>query len=76
MDLLVDLFYAITFFWMWFGIVKYRRIVKTWTWNFVWAEQKIWRWSTYVILMLFWIAMMFFWVIYPFWGLEMLWWRQ
>jgi hypothetical protein len=71
MDIIVDLFYAIMFFWMWFGIVKYRRIVKTWTGNFVWAEQFIGRWGTYVILMLFWVAMMFFWVIYPFGGLEM-----
>lgn len=76
MNILVDLFYAIMFFWIWFWIIKYRRDVKSWTWNFVWAEQYIWRGWTYLALMILWIFMMFLWVIYPFWGLEMIFWKK
>ena len=72
MDIIVDLFYAVMFFGMWFGIIKYRRIVKSWTGNFVWAEQYIWRWGTYFVMLLFWLFLMFLWVLWPFWWLELL----
>lgn len=48
------------------AILKYRRIVKSWTWNFVWAEQYLWRWGTYLVLILIWLWLIFLWAIYPF----------
>lgn len=76
MKIIVDLFYAVLLFGMWFSIIKYRRLVKSWTGNFVWAEQYIGRWGTYFILMLLWLFLMFLWVLWPFWGLELLVWTS
>jgi len=73
MNIIVDLFYAVLLFWIWFWIIKYRRVVKSWTGNFVWAEQYIWRWWTYFILMLLGLFLMFLGVLWPFWWLELLW---
>jgi len=74
MQTFVEIFYWILLFWIWFGIIRYRKQVKSWTGNFVWAEQYIWRGWTYFIMLLLWLFLMFLWVIYPFWGLDMLWW--
>jgi len=77
MDIIVDLFYAIMFFGMWFGIIKYRRIVKSWTGNFVWAEQFIWRGWTYFVMLLLWLFLMFLWVLWPFGGMDVItWWSS
>lgn len=66
MWLIIDLFYAIIFIAMGFWLVKYRRTIKSWTGNFVWAERYIWNGWTYFILTLFGLAMIFFWAMYPF----------
>ena len=76
MEIIVKLFYAVLLFGIWFSIIKYRRTVKSWTGNFVWAEQYIGRWGTYFILMLLWLFLMFLWVLWPFWGLELLVWTS
>ena len=72
MDIIVDLFYAVLLFAIGFWIIKYRRTVKSWSGNFVWAEQYIGRWWTYFVLMLLWMFLMFLWVLWPFWWLELL----
>lgn len=71
MDIIVKIFYSIFFIAMGYWILRYRKVVKSWTWNFVWAEQYLWRGWTYFILLLVWIGLIFFWAIYPFWWLEL-----
>ncbi|MDQ7023439.1 MAG: hypothetical protein Q9M97_08110 [Candidatus Gracilibacteria bacterium] len=63
---IVDLVYAFLLFGMGFGIIKYRRIVKSWTGNFIWAEQYIGRGGTYFILMILGLFLMFLGVLQPF----------
>lgn len=63
---LVKIFYAILLIVIWASLIKYRRIVKSWTWNFVWAERYLWSWWTYFVLVLVWLLMIFLWVLYPF----------
>jgi len=64
---IVDLFYAVLLFAIGFFMIRYRRVVKSWSGNFVWAEQYIGRWWTYFILILLWMFLMFL-----FWWLELL----
>lgn len=72
MEFFFKIFYGIIFIIFWLSILKYRKLVHSWTWNFVWAEQYIWRGWTYFVLVLIWLGFVFFWTIYPFWGLELL----
>jgi len=72
MDIIVDLFYAILLILAWIWILKYRRIIKWWTWNFLWAEQYIWNGGTYFVIFMFWLFCIFLGVLYPFWGLELI----
>lgn len=74
MEFLIKIFYAILLFWIWFSIIKYRKIVKSWSGNFVWAEQTLWRGSTYLIIIILWLFLMLLWVLWPFWWLEVLFW--
>lgn len=69
---IVDLFYAVLLFAIGFFMIRYRKTVKSWSGNFVWAEQYIGRWWTYFILILLWMFLMFLWVLWPFWWLELL----
>ncbi len=69
--MIIKLIYAILLIWWGATIIKYRKIVKSWTWNFVWAEQYIWRGGTYIAIILIWLAMIFYWAIYPFWWAEL-----
>ncbi len=64
--MIVKLIYAIFLIWWWAAIIKYRRTVKSWTGNFVWAEHYLWRGWTYFIILLIWLCMIFMWVLYPF----------
>ncbi len=70
--MIIKLIYAILLITWGVYIIKYRRIVKSWTGNFVWAEHYLWRWSTYFVIILIWLFMIFLWALYPFWGLELL----
>ena len=72
MDILIDIIYAILFIAWWIWLIKYRRNVKWWTGNFVWAERYIWNWGTYFVLILAGLFMIFLWVLYPFGGLELI----
>ncbi len=72
MYILVKIFYSIFFISIWWGIIKYRKQLHWWTWNFAWAEQYVWRGWTYLILILIWLSCIFYWAIYPFWGKELL----
>lgn len=74
--MIIKLIYSILFVSMWVSILKYRRIVKSWTWNFYWAEKYIWRWWTYFVIILAWIALILFWVTYPFGWLEVFFWPK
>lgn len=74
MDVLVDLFFAILLFWLWVVFIKYRRNIKSWTGSFVWAERYLWNWWTYLVLILLWLFFMVWGVLYPFWGLEFMFW--
>lgn len=72
MDLVIDVFYSFLFITGWMAMIKYRRNVKSWTGNWMWAEKVIGSWWTYVVMILIGLFMIFFGVIYPFWGMELL----
>lgn len=74
LDFIIDIFYAIVFVCGWIAIIKYRRNVKSWTGNWMWAEKYIGNWWTYVVLIFTWLAMIFFWVLYPFGWMELITW--
>jgi len=76
MEIFVKIFYAIVFFCIWFLIIKYRRTVKSWTGNFYWAEHYLWRGSTYFVIILIWLFLMFLWILYPFGGMELIFWER
>lgn len=71
---IIDLFYAIFLFWVWFSLIKYRKVVKSWTGNFVWAERYLGTWGTYLVLLLLGCFLMIWGVLYPFWWLELMFW--
>jgi len=72
MTFIINIIYWILLIGSWIWIIKYRRIVKSWTWNFVWAERYLWSWWTYLILILVWLWLIFFWALVPFWWLDLI----
>ncbi len=72
MEVAVDIFYSILLMAWGFYLIKYRRNVKSWTWNFAWAEKYIGSGGTYLIMILIGLFMIFLWVLYPFWWLELI----
>lgn len=74
MDLIIDLFYALLLMGVWISLIKYRRVVKSWTGNFLWAERYLGYGGTYFVLIVLWCFLIFWGVLYPFWGLELIFW--
>jgi amino acid permease len=74
LDFIIDIFYAIMFISWWIAIIKYRKNVKSWTGNWLWAEKYIWNGGTYIVLIFTGLAMIFLWVLYPFGGMELITW--
>ncbi|MCD5385035.1 hypothetical protein LRZ95_00020 [Candidatus Gracilibacteria bacterium] len=52
------------------GMIKYRKVIKSWTGNFYWAEHYIGRGGTYLIIILIGLAMIFMGAMYPFGGMD------
>lgn len=73
--LIIKLIYAIAFIFLGIWLIKYRRNVKSWTWNFVRAERYIWNGWTYLVFIAFWLFLIFLGVIYPFWWLNLIFWE-
>ncbi len=63
---IIKLIYWIGLIALGFSIIKYRKAIKWWTGNWVWAEKYIGRWGTYFALLLFGLLLMFLWAMYPF----------
>ncbi len=76
MNFFVNLFYSILLLWSWILVLKYRRNIKWWTGNFYWAEHYLWRWSTYLVIIMLWLLLIFLWILYPFGGIEYLFWNS
>ena len=74
MTIVLDIIYGILLIVWGMWLIKYRRNVKWWTGNFVWAERYIWNWGTYFIMIFVGLFMIFLWVIYPFDWLDLLFW--
>lgn len=72
MDLLAKILNWIIITSIWILILYYRRQIKNFIWDFAWAEAYLWRWTSYLILILVWCFMIFFWVVYAFWWLDFL----
>lgn len=72
MYILVKLFYSLFFIAIWSWMLKYRKQLHWWTGNFAWAEHYLWRWGTYLVLVLIWLWCIFYWAIYPFWWMDLL----
>lgn len=70
--IVIKIFYAIIMIWTWYLMLKYRQRVKSWTWNFYWAEKYLWRWWTHVVITLVACGLIFLWALYPFWWVEFL----
>ncbi|MCD5380505.1 hypothetical protein LR004_01125 [Candidatus Gracilibacteria bacterium] len=62
----VKLFYGILMIAMGAGIIKYRKQLKGWTGNWVWAEKYVGRGGTYFIMLLLGLGLIFLGVLYPF----------
>ncbi len=75
MYFLVKLFYAVLLVWMGYLILKYRRTVKSWTGNFVWAERYLWNGGTYLVLIFIGCFLIILWILYPFWWLSLIFWN-
>ena len=74
MSIILDIIYAILLITSGMWLIKYRRNVKWWTGNFVWAERYIWNWGTYFVMIIVWLFMIFLWILYPFGWLDLLFW--
>lgn len=66
MIIFARLFYMVILIWMWYLGLKYRRNVKSWTWDFYWAEKYLWAWGTYIIIILICIGLICLWAMAPF----------
>lgn len=62
----IKLIYALLFIWAGLSILKYRRVVKSWTGNFYWAEKYLGSWWTYIVITLIWMGLIFIGTLYPF----------
>lgn len=71
----LKIFYWILFILAGMGIIKYRKVVHSWTGAFAWAEHYLWYGGTYLVLILTWLAFIFYWVIFPMWWIEFMLWR-
>jgi hypothetical protein len=69
---IIKLLYSAIFMGLWYLMIRYRRNVKSWTGNFVWAERYLWNGWTNLIIVLFALGLIFFWAMYPFWVFEVL----
>lgn len=73
---LLQWFYVAFFIWLWYSFIRYRQVIKSWTGDWWFAERRLWRWWTYVMMILLGLVLMFYWAVYPFWGLEFLFWNN
>jgi hypothetical protein len=64
--MIINIIYSILLIIGWVAILKYRKIIKSWTGNFYWAEKYIGNWWTYLVLIAIGMAMIFYWIRYPF----------
>lgn len=74
--MIIKIFYAIMLIAWWYGLIRYRRNVKSWTGNFVWAEKYLGSGGTYLVMILFGMFLIFLGVLYPFGWLELLFWVE
>lgn len=75
MDTFVNIFYWILLFTWGFLVLKYRRQIKSFSGDFVWAETYLWRWTTYLIIIIIWCFLIFLWALYPFWWIDFIFWK-
>ncbi|MDD2870730.1 MAG: hypothetical protein PHS49_01970 [Candidatus Gracilibacteria bacterium] len=68
--MIIKLIYSILLITGGYYIVKYRKVVKSWTGNFYWAEHYLGNGGTYFVIILIGLGMIFFGVIYPFGAFE------
>ncbi|QFR39202.1 hypothetical protein A9Q91_03120 [Candidatus Gracilibacteria bacterium 28_42_T64] len=69
--IIVEILYGIFLIFLGSGILKYRKIIKSWTGNFYWAEKYIGSGGTYLVIILIGMLLIFFGVTYPFGGKEL-----
>jgi len=72
--ILLKIFYALLLIASWMWLIKYRRNVKSWTGNFMWAEKYLWSWWTYLIMILIGLFLIFVGILYPFGWLDLIFW--
>ncbi len=51
---------------IWIVMLKYKKQVKSFTWNFYWAEKYLWSWWTYLVIIWIWLFLIFLWLMQPF----------
>ena len=67
----VTLFYTLLYIWLWVGLIKYRKQVHDWTWDSAFINKYLWRWWTYLVMILLGLFFIFIWVLQPFWWLDL-----
>ncbi|NDK09683.1 hypothetical protein GW846_02795 [Candidatus Gracilibacteria bacterium] len=70
--ILLKIFYALLLIASGMGLIKYRRNVKSWTGNFMWAEKYLGSGGTYLIMILIGLFLIFVGILYPFGGLDLI----
>lgn len=72
----IKIIYSLLFIAWGVALLKYRRTVKSWTGNFVWAEKYLGNWWTYLVIILFGLFFIFFGVLYPFGWFDLIIWSD
>ncbi len=72
MNIIINIIYAILLISGGYALIKYRRNVKSWTGNWIWAETYLWSGWTYIVLILIGLFMIFLGALYPFGGMELI----
>ena len=68
----VTLFYTVLYIWLGVALIKYRKQVHDWTWDSAFINKYLWRWWTYLVMILLWLFFIFVWVLQPFGWLDLL----
>ncbi|MCP4522610.1 MAG: hypothetical protein GY828_00135 [Candidatus Gracilibacteria bacterium] len=70
--MIIKIIYAILLIAGGYAMIRYRRIVKSWTGNFYWAEKYIGNGGTYLVIIFIGLFMIFLGTLYPFGGIDIL----
>lgn len=71
-ETITNILYWIFFLVSGFLILKYRRQIRQFSGKFAWAEIYLWRWWTYLVILVAWLLLIFLWAVFPFWWMDII----